>query len=151
MMKILVFSDSHGMVKVMRSIAEKENPDLILHLGDYETDCVRAFPDFRVMKVRGNCDHGSMEETERFLDFGNGKIWMTHGHQYHVKSGLSALLKRGEEIGASLILYGHTHRRYLLETANYTVLNPGTPDQSYGVIGLERGEICSVSLCDTEI
>ena len=34
-MKILVFSDSHGRIDVMRSIAVKENPDLILHLGDY--------------------------------------------------------------------------------------------------------------------
>ena len=47
-------------------------------------------------------------------------------------------------------MYGHTHRRYLLETADYTVLNPGTPDRSYGVIQMESGEICSVSLRDTE-
>ena len=149
-MKILVFSDSHGRIDVMRSIAVKENPDLILHLGDYETDCERAFPGYRVIKVRGNCDHGSTEETERFLDFGKSRIWMTHGHRYQVKSGLASLLKTGAEKGASPILYGHTHRRYLLETADYTVLNPGTPDRSYGVIQMESGEICSVSLRDTE-
>lgn len=150
-MKILVFSDSHGRIDVMRSIAVKENPDLILHLGDYETDCERAFPGYRVIKVRGNCDHGSAEEPERFLDFGKSRIWMTHGHRYQVKSGLGSLLKRGAEQGATLILYGHTHRRYLLETADYTVLNPGTPDQSYGVILLEGGKIVSVSLHDAEI
>lgn len=147
-MKILVFSDSHGMTQVMRSIAEKEKPDLILHLGDHEYDCSEAFSGFRVVKVRGNCDYGSIEETERFLDFGNTKIWMTHGHRYHVKSGLAALLKEGESLGASVILYGHTHRRYLLETANYTVLNPGTPDESYGVILLDRGCLRSISLCE---
>ena len=103
------------------------------------------------MKVRGNCDFGSAEETERFLDFGAEKIWMTHGHEYQVKNGLGSLLKRGAEQGATLILYGHTHRRYLLETADYTVLNPGTPDQSYGVIRLEGGKIVSVSLRDAEI
>ena len=150
-MKILVFSDSHGKVNRMRVIAKKENPDLILHLGDYESDCADTFPDFRVVKVRGNCDFGSAEETERFLDFGAEKIWMTHGHEYQVKSGLGSLLKRGAEQGATLILYGHTHRRYLLETADYTVLNPGTPDQSYGVILLEGGKIVSVSLRDAEI
>lgn len=150
-MKILVFSDSHGKVNPMRAIAEKEAPDLILHLGDYESDCAAAFSGFRVVKVRGNCDFGSSEETERFLDFGTEKIWMTHGHKYQVKCGLGSLIKRGEEQGASLILYGHTHRRYLLETARYTVLNPGTPDQSYGVIRLEGGKIVSVSLCDAGI
>lgn len=146
MMKILVFSDSHGMVKPMRAIAKKESPDFILHLGDYESDCDDAFPDFRVVKVRGNCDDNSTEETERFLDFGKGKIWMTHGHLYRVKSGLDNLLKKGIDMGASVILYGHTHHRHLLETAHYTVLNPGTPDQSYGVIEMENGEISSVSL-----
>ena len=150
-MKILVFSDSHGKVNPMRAIAEKEAPDLILHLGDYESDCAAAFSGFRVVKVRGNCDFGSVEETERFLDLGTEKIWMTHGHKYQVKSGLGSLLKRGKEQGATLILYGHTHRRYLLETADYTVLNPGTPDQGYGVILLEGGKIVSVSLRDAEI
>lgn len=145
-MKILVFSDSHGMVGFMQRIAEKEKPDMILHLGDMESDCDGAFADLRVVKVRGNCDFHSFEEKERFLDFGSSKIWMTHGHLYGVKSGLASLLKHGEELGANVILYGHTHRRYLLETDRYTVMNPGTPDNSYGVIELTDGAVTSVKL-----
>ena len=33
-MKILIFSDSHGDVDIMRDIVEKEKPDMIIHLGD---------------------------------------------------------------------------------------------------------------------
>ena len=150
-MKILVFSDSHGMVGFMQRIAEKEKPDMILHLGDLESDCDGAFGDLRVVKVRGNCDFHSFEEKERFLDFGFTKIWMTHGHLYGVKSGLSSLLSHGEELGANVILYGHTHRRYLLETDRYTVMNPGTPDNSYGVIELTDGAVTSVKLEDVTL
>ena len=145
-MKILVFSDSHGMVGFMQRIAEKEKPDMILHLGDLESDCNGAFGDIRVVKVRGNCDFHSFEEKERLLEFGPFKIWMTHGHLYGVKSGLASLLKRGEGLGANVILYGHTHRRYLLETDRYTVMNPGTPDNSYGVIECTDGAVTLVKL-----
>lgn len=150
-MKILVFSDSHGMFSTMKEIADREQPDLIFHLGDHEYDCDHAFPDLKVVKVRGNCDLGSHEEKERFIDFGSSKIWMTHGHLYGVKNGLSSLLKQGEAYGADLILYGHTHRRYLYKTDRYTVLNPGTPDESYGVIEMEYGHILSVELKTTNL
>ena len=147
-MKILVFSDSHGMVRFMQRIAEKEKPDMILHLGDMESDCDGAFDPIHVGKVRGNCDHRSFEEKERLLDFGPSKIWMTHGHLYGVKSGLASLLNHGEVLGADVILYGHTHRRYLLETDGYTVMNPGTPDDSYGVIEMDNGAVVSVKIED---
>lgn len=32
--KILVFSDSHGHFNTMLGIAQKEQPDIIVHLGD---------------------------------------------------------------------------------------------------------------------
>ncbi|MBQ6810429.1 MAG: YfcE family phosphodiesterase [Firmicutes bacterium] len=147
-MKILVFSDSHGCVGAMQKIAEKEQPDMILHLGDHEYDCDGAFGAVRVVKVRGNCDHGSMEEKERFLDFGKTKILMTHGHFYGVKSGLASLLRRGEELGATLILFGHTHRRYLWQNQEYSVMNPGTPLDGYGVIEMEGDAIVSLRLED---
>ena len=80
-MKILVFSDSHGSVWFMQAIVKRERPDLILHLGDHDRDCVGAFASVPVVKVRGNCDYGSDEELERILDFGATKIWMCHGHR----------------------------------------------------------------------
>ena len=150
MMKILVFSDSHGAVSAMQKIVAEEQPDMILHLGDHEYDCDGAFGAIRVVKVRGNCDHGSAEEKERFLDFGKTKIFMAHGHLYGVKSGLASLLRRGEELGSTVILYGHTHRRYLWQNAEYSVMNPGTPMESYGVIEMDGDELLSLRLEDAE-
>lgn len=147
-MKIIVFSDSHGMTDKMKHIADKERPDMIFHLGDHEYDCESLFGNIRIVKVRGNCDYGSSEKTERFLDFGTSKIWMTHGHLYGVKNGLATLLKKGEELGADLILYGHTHQKYLLKTDRYTVMNPGTPTTGYGIIHMENGKIQNVELTE---
>lgn len=148
-MKIVVFSDSHGFVSVMRRIADEEKPDMILHLGDHDRDCEGAFDGIRVVRVCGNCDRGSGEEAERFLDFGKTKIFMTHGHLYGVKSGLASLLRRGEELGANVVLYGHTHRKYLWQTAELTVMNPGVPHESYGVIEMDGDTVVSVMLKET--
>ena len=147
-MKILVFSDSHGGVWFMQAVVKRERPDLILHLGDHDRDCIGAFAAVPVVKVRGNCDYGSDEENERILDFGVTKIWMTHGHRYHVKSGLSALMAKGKELGATILLYGHTHRAYLSKEPGLIVMNPGTPELSYGVIEMENDLVTDVRLED---
>ena len=59
-MRILVLSDSHGVMRYMEQAAERERPDLILHLGDYERDAERLasrYPEYPVRSVPGNCDH----------------------------------------------------------------------------------------------
>ena len=33
-MKIVIFSDSHGDAETMCGVVEKENPDMIIYLGD---------------------------------------------------------------------------------------------------------------------
>lgn len=134
-MKILVFSDSHGLRNAMAETAKKEFPDLILHLGDRASDCEGLFS-CRVVAVRGNCDSFSDEEETRFLDFGVTKIFMTHGHRFGVKTTLSRLLAEGEKACATVVLYGHTHVPYLSVSASCSVMNPGTPDRSYGVLEL---------------
>jgi putative phosphoesterase len=147
-MKILVFSDSHGITREMSNVTEEEKPDLVLHLGDMVRDCDFCFYDTRVLRVRGNCDYGSNEETERFLDLGAVKIWMTHGHLYNVKSGLSEFIAKGESLGATILLFGHTHKPYLLKTADYTVMNPGAAHFSYGVIDVAEDGSADVRVED---
>ena len=147
-MKVLVFADSHGQRQVMAQIAAKEQPMLILHLGDHESDCEDTFGGIRVVKVRGNCDYGSAEETSRRFDLGNAKIFMTHGHLYRVKFELDTLTKAALAAGANVILFGHTHRPYLQKYPHYTIMNPGTPDQGYGVIEIENGNLKDIYLKD---
>lgn len=145
-MKILVFSDSHGEKKRMVTIVAKEKPNLILHLGDYEEDTDGLFGDIRVLKVKGNCDYNSAEEETRRFDLGDVKIFMTHGHRYRVKTGLNMLTEAALATGANLILFGHTHQAYLQKYHEYTIMNPGTPSQNYGIIEIEAAKIKDIHL-----
>ena len=60
-MKLLVFSDSHRSLSAMRRIIAREQPDEVIHLGDYIGDAEqieREFPSIGFLKVVGNCDYG---------------------------------------------------------------------------------------------
>ena len=65
---------------------------------------------------------------------------MCHGHTYHVKSSLSSLKRRGRAVKADVILFGHTHEKYLEKDGDVIIMNPGTV-WSYGIIELADGEI----------
>lgn len=115
-MEILIFSDSHGRIDgMMRAIdAQIKRPDLILHLGDgvREVDFLRE-RGIPVVAVRGNCDlfGPSSEYGESFcLEELGHKIFMTHGHRFGVKSGVGGIASHAAQIGADIVLFGHTHR-----------------------------------------
>lgn len=117
-MEILVFSDSHGKTEGMRRAlrAQIKRPDLILHLGDGAGDLeylsMRQIPS---VSVRGNCDWFTVAThlaEERCFEEMGYKIFMTHGHRYGVKSGVRELLTRAVELGADIVLFGHTHQPY---------------------------------------
>lgn len=149
-MKIVVFSDSHRDIASMNRILQKENPDLIFHLGDLERDCCKLDTNARILKVRGNCDHGSDEVTERFIEFGTLKILLTHGHEYGVKGGVHRLESYAKEIGATVALYGHTHKQYLHKDSNLITMNPGVPSKSYGVIISDGSNLEDIYLAETD-
>ncbi len=114
-MEILIFSDSHGRVEGMKRAIERQpkKPDLVLHLGDGAGDLeylpMRGIPS---LSVRGNCDlftvSGYVPE-ERTLDELGHRILIVHGHRYGVKGGAGSLLSHAAELGADIVLYGHTH------------------------------------------
>lgn len=97
-MKILVLSDSHSLLRIMRSAVQAVKPDAIIHLGDY-------FDDGEVIReenmhipfhsVPGNCDKYRMYQPRaEILSYAvcGVRLYMTHGHNHHVKSGLYGLL-----------------------------------------------------------
>ena len=111
-MKLLVFSDSHGMPLYMRETLEKHRDvDAVIFLGDGQNDfqMMRAlFPNIAFYSVRGNCDLGCADVPVReILDLDGAKIFCTHGHLYHVKSGLYTVVCAAREAGANLLLFGH--------------------------------------------
>lgn len=105
-MKLLVFSDSHGMPLYMRETLEKHRDvDAVIFLGDGQNDfqMMRAlFPNIAFYSVRGNCDLGCADVPVReILDLDGAKIFCTHGHLYHVKSGLYTVVCAAREAGAN--------------------------------------------------
>ena len=115
-MKLLVLSDSHHKTDSMRCAADLCKPDVILHLGDHFSDAYelrRLYPDTTLYVVKGNCDFQIGADTELLLSFEGVNIYMTHGHLYGVKSGLTSFIERARRAGADLALYGHTHKAQL--------------------------------------
>ncbi len=150
-MKILVFSDSHGVRREMADAVERERPDMIIHLGDFIADFKalrELFPETEAYGVRGNCDLRSLmgRDAEKMLITAGGKkILIAHGHQYGVKLGLERFFFAAMEAGADIALFGHTHMPYIGKAGGAVVMNPGSigrsPAPSYGLISVDGGEM----------
>lgn len=114
-MELLIFSDSHGCVENMSAALDLQikQPDAVLFLGDGARDLDRLFLcDIPLWAVRGNCDWASSDfadRTERLLYFEGHTILICHGHEWGVKGGMGALIAHAAEVGADVVLFGHTH------------------------------------------
>jgi predicted phosphodiesterase len=142
---------------------------MVVHLGDGASDFTKTLPDNYekpFVAIEGNGEYyGFVGADRRYrpkrtetVEFEGKKIFMTHGHLYDVKYGLSRLIAAGYEKGADIILFGHTHGPiskyipagttldYIGETDRpLLVFNPGSigmgPDYSFGVLGFSGGEV----------
>lgn len=152
-MKILVFSDAHGNERKMReAIEEHKNAAMAVFLGDGIRQADNVFSDYPsliTMSVAGNCDGmnfiSNTANTASFEEEGI-RVFLCHGHSFHVKHTLSALEEYAREKGINLALYGHTH--IPLETrceGGIVLFNPGSiAEGSYGIVDLWHGGIlCS--------
>ena len=122
-MNFLVIGDSHRRRDNIAEAAKRCLPlDAILYLGDGTDD----FDDkYRYLGtplfcVRGNCDVSSDSSelpTECVLHFDEYTIMMTHGHLYDTSpTYFDKAAARAAELGADILLFGHTHfplERYL--------------------------------------
>ena len=142
-MKILVLSDSHSGMRFMRYAIEQTRPDSVIHLGDYYDDgetLSEEYPHIPFHQVPGNCDRYRSYEIrpERLCYTVCGvRLFMTHGHNQRVKSGLYALLRDARAEGAAAALYGHTHQADChREEDGLWVLNPGSAGGCGGSVGL---------------
>lgn len=124
-MKILVISDSHGNKLGVDRIFKNMAFDYLLFLGDGLADIGDYKYLDNVYIVSGNCDFFSTEPNERVVELGGKKIFMTHGNKYGVKLGLGALVRRGVDLQADMVLYGHTHNRNIEQIGNIYYVNPG--------------------------
>lgn len=121
-MELLIFSDSHGRTEGMHWAIEHQvrRPDAVCFLGDGIRDAESLeYTVPRWYTVRGNCDWGILGAAyteDLVISLEGHRILLTHGHAYGVKEGCGRLLSHAVEIGADIVLYGHTH-----EPMNVTV------------------------------
>lgn len=158
-MKILVLSDSHATLRIMREAVVAIKPNAIIHLGDF-------FDDGEVIReenmhipfysVPGNCDKYRMYQPrpESLCCAVYGvRVYMTHGHNHYVKSGLYSLVKDAKEANAQVVLFGHTHTPMCEQRDGLWVLNPGSCGNGCGTVGLletENGEILNCRILRQE-
>ncbi len=147
-MKILVLSDSHREEEYLLSAVRREKPDAVIHLGDHASDALaieREFPRLPVCRVRGNCDRFDTDvQDEALLQWEGVKILATHGHRYHVKSGLLNFCYAALQAGVQVALFGHTHIPYCEESEGLWLLNPGACGRlfpTYGIIEINNGTV----------
>ena len=153
-MKILVLSDSHSAMRFMRSCVEKIKPQAIVHLGDHYDDgeaLAETYPHLSIHQVAGNCDKYRCPVHARQMlcyKLGGVMVYMTHGHNHHVKSGIGALLADARRYGAQAVLYGHTHVADChKEPDGLWVLNPGSAGYGGNSAGILETDGQTVTVC----
>lgn len=140
-MKIVVLSDTHGDAAIIPAVIKSHpDADYYFHCGDSELtydaahikDCKR---------VRGNCDHDIRYPLEEVVEVDGKTVFMTHGHLFNVKTTLTPIAMRAEEVGADIVLFGHSHVLGAELVDGTLFLNPGSlksprgrNEKSYAVI-----------------
>lgn len=144
-MKFLVISDTHGYINNAVNIIESEKPDYVIHLGDMAADCEdleSIYPRQKFIFVKGNNDFWLKDAqfpNERIFTICNKKFFICHGHKYHVKQGLFMLKAKAKAEKADIVLYGHTHVKYL-EEREMLIMNPGA-HLTYGIITIQNDDV----------
>ena len=128
-MKVLLVSDSHGRNQNMEKVIRKVSPiDLLIHLGDLEggEDFISTHVKCPVYLVSGNNDFFCSLPREREITLGKYKVLITHGHYYYISMGTEMLKEEARARNFDIAMFGHTHRPYLEQERDVTVLNPGS-------------------------
>ncbi len=154
MKKIVVLSDSHASLMLMRMAIKAVKPDGVIHLGDHYDDgqaMAEENPHLVFHQVPGNCDRYRCPDWElpmKCYDVCGVRLFMTHGHLYNVKTGKYRLLLEARRFQAQGVLYGHTHEADCRqEEDGLWVLNPGTCGSTGGSVGLIEAEDGKIINC----
>ena len=159
-MKILVVSDTHGIVSKVGDVVEKHGAfDLIFHLGDYVRDqaMIETMTGIEVIGVAGNCDGAvTTKDSSRVVETECGKIFLTHGHTLGVGWDYEGLIKEAELDGAVAAFYGHTHKAAEERAGNLRIVCPGSissprdgSNGTYAILNTDGGRFsCSIFECE---
>ena len=150
-MRILIVSDTHGYHRNLdRALESAGAVDMFIHLGDVEggEEYINAVVACEKHIVRGkNAFFSELPKEDEFY-IGEKKVFITHGHTYCVSLDPQQVKEEGRARSADIVMFGHTHRPYLEQNPDITVLNPGSlsfPRQdgrkgSYMIMELEEDQ-----------
>ncbi|MGN0182323.1 MAG: metallophosphoesterase family protein [Candidatus Ornithomonoglobus sp.] len=148
MIRILVFSDTHGKIDLCKQAIKNIPCDLILHAGDINRDVrtlIKEFPDKEIHFVQGNNDFYDSVAYDDVVEVGGKRIFLTHGHNYRVKyeADYRTLAAQAKRNNCDMAVFGHTHTEYEGETNGIRLLNPGSArfGKTYGIIEIEGEKI----------
>src|SRR5699024_3060563 len=144
MHEVLVVSDSHGLTKELTEIKERHSPEYMIHCGDSELG-IEALALDGFVKVAGNCDRDSRLPIEQTLTIDGLTLYIVHGHLHYVKKDLTRLSYRAEEVGAHIVVFGHTHVAGVWSIHNQVFVNPGSiymprgyEERTYAIISWDQ-------------
>lgn len=145
-MRILVLSDTHGNLSRLPALMQLTGPvDALFHLGDYCRDAREAglYLNVPVYAVKGNCDYGEDEETEKCFSLLGKRFLLLHGHT----ASALALSYKAQSAHADMVLFGHTHEPACWYEGKTVFFNPGSLSSPRGgsrpsaaVLTLKEGE-----------
>lgn len=122
-----LISDTHGLLRpdVHDALAGVE---LILHAGDVGGEDIlhelRAIAP--TLAVRGNTDAPAPHlESEIIREIGGVSVHVSHGHELGQPTPERLLARYPQDI----LVYGHTHKPFLLNREGRVVVNPGAAGQ----------------------
>lgn len=145
-MKIGVMSDTHGsMYFFEKALRWMKDCQLILHAGDvlyhgYTRKIEGGFSPIHlalaieemdnIILARGNCDSYSDEIAlghplhfvYALIEGEDRKIMLCHGHSH----SRTDLIREAQNLGAGILICGHTHIKELSREGGLIVLNPGS-------------------------
>jgi len=125
-MKLLITSDIHGDdVSLLEVIKIHKDVDYHVNAGDMCLDPIK-WERHHIVSVKGNNDFGSDLPYMRILDLDGTRVLLTHGHIEHVKFGLDRLKSKAKANDVHLVIFGHTHERYMMVDEGILFVNPGS-------------------------
>jgi putative phosphoesterase len=150
-MRILAVSDTHGDKLILEELL-MQYPDCAAYFyaGDSELDADSSvFQTYQA--VLGNMDWDDRFPKTLTKDVAGLRVFMTHGHYYGVRAGLTQLLDAGAAAGAQLIIYGHTHVALAQQHRGIVVVNPGSISQPRGPLAQLGGMYAVIDVDDEQI
>ncbi|WP_041720360.1 YfcE family phosphodiesterase [Alkaliphilus metalliredigens] len=132
-MKIGVLGDSHGgFENIGLAMKHLGHVNLIIHTGDHYRDRSYIEENYHIktIGVSGNCDQEGPDEVVQIIH--GKKYFISHGHIYGVTHGINGIFYRGKELGADVVIFGHTHVPLNVKEEGMIILNPGSVSSPRG-------------------